>query len=291
MWSLGRPTKSARSTFAICISRVRNVELADRLANAAPAIVAASAQFDRAARRCRLHEIARHSKVAPDITVTEMEKVYTQRMAKAGAPGRDIYDEIFASAPAGRCPLCMQRFVATLDHHLPKAHYPSLAVAPLNLIPSCTDCNKAKLDAVPATAEDVPLHPYYDDLGGEIWLKATVVERRPSALRFEVSRSNAWDDTLFARVSQHFRSLGLAALFASEAAEELLHIRHQLQILRGVDRQNGVRDELKRRAASCAAVRINGWRTAAYRAWSGSDWFCDDGFLSDLSGAYRTGVT
>lgn len=220
MWSLERPTLSARSAFATCISRVRNAGLAARLANAAPTIVAASAQFDRAARRHRLHEIATHDEVAPDITVGEMEKVYTQRMAKSGAPGRDIYDEIFASAPSGRCPLCMQRFVATLDHHLPKAHYPALAVAPLNLIPACSDCNKAKLDAVPATAEDVSLHPYYDDLGDEVWLTAIVVECRPSALRFEIARSRAWDDTLFARVNRHFRSLGLAALFASEAAEE-----------------------------------------------------------------------
>jgi len=281
MWSLERPTLSARSAFTACISRVRNAGLAARLANAAPAIVAASAQFDRAARRHRLHEIATHDEVAPDITVGEMEKVYTQRMAKSRAPGRDIYDEIFASAPSGRCPLCMQRFVATLDHHLPKAHYPALAVAPLNLIPACSDCNKAKLDAVPATAEDVPLHPYYDDLGDEVWLTAIVVECRPSALRFEIARSGAWDDTLFARVKRHFRSLGLAALFASEAAEELLHIRHQLEILRNADPEDGVRDELERRAASCAVARINGWRSAAYSAWSGSDWFCDGGFLPD----------
>ena len=159
MWSLERPAHSARSTFTTCISRVRNPGLASRLTAATPTIVAASEQFDRAALHSRLHEIAAHYTVNPDITVGEMEKVYTQRMAKSGAPGRDVYDTIFASSPAGRCPLCMQRSVTTLDHHLPKAHFPSLAVVPLNLIPACSDCNKAKLDVVPATAEEVPLHP------------------------------------------------------------------------------------------------------------------------------------
>lgn len=151
----------------------------------------------------------------------------------------------------------------------------------LNVCACCSDCNKAKLDTVSATAEYVPLHPYYDDLGDEIWLTATVLECRPTALRFSIARSDTWDDTLYARVNHHFRSLGLAALFASEAAEELLNIRHQLQILRGSGSYpgNGVRDELERRAESCAAARINGWRTAAYRAWSESDWFCDGGFL------------
>lgn len=280
MWSLERPTRSARSVYTTCISRVRDQDLAARLAGVAPDIEASSAHFDRAARRHQLHKITAHDTVGPNITVGEMEKVYTQRMAKSGAPGRDIYDELFASGPGGRCPLCMQRFVTTLDHHLPKAYYPSLAVAPLNLLPACSDCNKAKLDAIPTTAEDVPLHPYYDDLGDEIWLTATVVERRPSALRFAIVRPRNWSDTLFERVNNHFRSLGLAALFASEAAEEQLNIRHQLGILREAVPENGVRDELKRRAESCAAARVNGWRSAAYRAWSENNWFCDGGFLS-----------
>lgn len=279
MWSLPRPAHSAGSAYITCISRVRNPGLAARLVAATPAVVAASEDFDRAARNNRLHEIVAHDTVKPDVTVDEMKKVYTQRMAKSGAPGREIYEEIFESAPLGRCPLCMQRSVATLDHHLPKAHFPSLVVAPLNLIPACLECNKAKLDAIPTTAEQIPLHPYYDELGEKIWLNAVVIERRPPALRFLITRPAGWSVTLSARVDNHFQSLGLAALFASEAAEELLNIRHQLRMLRDSDPANGVRNELGRRAASCAAVRPNGWRTAAYRAWSTSDWFCDGGFL------------
>ncbi len=278
MWSLERPAHSARSTFTTCISRVRNAELAARLAAATDSVVAASSEFDRAARGGTLHQIARHDLVAPDITIDEMEKVYTQRMAKTGAPGRDIYDEIFSSSPQGRCPLCTQRTVTTLDHHLPKAHFPSLAVTPLNLVPACSDCNKSKLASVPARPEEVGLHPYYDDLGDGVWLQARVVERRPTALRFRVIAPAAWDAVLSARVEHHFRALGLAVLFASEAAEELVNIRHQLRTLRAADPINGVRNELQRRAHSCAVGRPNGWRTAAYRAWHESDWFRDGGF-------------
>jgi len=168
MWPLEQPTHSARLTFNTCISRVRNAGLAARLAAATDSVVAASSEFDRAARHGTLHQIATHEIVAPDITVEEMERVYTQRMAKTGAPGRDIYDEIFSASAQGRCPLCTQRSVTTLDHHLPKARFPALAVAPLNLVPACADCNKAKLTEVPTRAEEVALHPYYDDLGAEI---------------------------------------------------------------------------------------------------------------------------
>jgi hypothetical protein len=278
MWSLNRPTHSARSTFTTCVSRVRNPGLASRLAAATPSVVTASDEFDWAARHGALHQIASHDTVAPDVTVGEMEKVYTQRFAKAGAPGRDIYDEIFVSSPQGRCPLCTQRSVATLDHHLPKAHFPALAVAPLNLVPACSDCNKAKLASVPKRAEEVPLHPYYDDLEDKVWLQAEVIERWPTALRFRVVAPATWTAILSARVENHFRALGLAALYASEAAEELINVRHQLRILRAVDPVSGVRDELERRATSCAQGRPNGWRAATYRAWSASDWFCKGGF-------------
>lgn len=280
MWPLKRPALSARSTFITCISRVRNAGLAARLAAATDSVVTASSEFDRAARRGTLHQIATHDVVAPDVTVDEMEKVYTQRMAKTGAPGRDIYDEIFSSSPQGRCPLRTQRSAATLDHYLPKAHYPSLAVAPLNLVPTCSDCNKAKLAAVPARAEEVGLHPYYDDLGDEIWLHARVIKRRPAAVKFSVNAPTAWDAVLSTRVEHHFRVLGLAALFASEAAEELINVRHQLTTLGAADPADGVKDELARRAESCAAGRSNGWRAATYRAWRESDWFCQGGFLS-----------
>jgi hypothetical protein len=278
MWPLGRPAHSARSTFEICISRVRDPGLAARLAAATDSVVAASREFNQAARHGTLHQIVPHDIVVPDVTVEEMEKVYTQRMAKIGAPGRAIYDEIFSASPQGRCPLCTQRAVTTLDHHLPKARFPALAVAPLNLIPACSDCNRAKLTAVPTRAEEVGLHPYYDDLGDEIWLYARVIERRPAAVRFSVVAPATWDPVMAARVSHHFRTLCLATLFASEAAEELINIRHQLTTLSAADPIDGVRRELRRRADSCEVARPNGWRTATYRAWRDSDWFCAGGF-------------
>jgi len=278
MWPLNRPTQAARSTYTTCISRVRDARLAARLNAATASVTTASVGFDRAAQGGTLHTIATHAIVPPDLTTQDMEKVYTQRMAKIGAPGRDIYDEIFSSSPHGRCPLCTQRSVATLDHYLPKARYPALAVAPLNLVPACSDCNKAKLASIPTRAEEFPLHPYYDDLGDQIWLHAQVVERRPAALRYTVIAPVGWSATLTARVENHFRILRLGALFASEAAEELVNIRHQLVTLHAADPAAGIKKELESRANSCAVGRPNGWRTAAYRAWHTSDWFCEGGY-------------
>lgn len=278
MWLLPRPPHAAGETFEVCISRIRNPGLKARLEAAALSVVAASAAFDLAATQRRLHTIPRSEIVAPDVTVDEMSKVYTQSMARKEAPGRAIYDAIFASAPQGRCPLCVQRHVTTLDHHLPKAYYPALVVAPLNLVPACADCNKAKLAATPTRPEDVALHPYYDDLGNDQWLVARVVRRRPAAVKFQLAAPQSWDPILVARVRNHFQVLKLAQLYASQAADELVHIRHQLEGLHNRGGAEQIRDELRARAMSSAAARPNSWRAATYQAWAGSDWFCDGGF-------------
>src|SRR5262245_19880217 len=81
--------------------------------------------------------------------VSEMVAVYDNRLVKKTAPGRRIYDKIFTSAPNDKCPLCGHRNVKTLDHYLPKALFPALTVTPINLIPACSDCNKAKLSTAP----------------------------------------------------------------------------------------------------------------------------------------------
>ncbi|TZG31269.1 hypothetical protein [Agrobacterium sp. B1(2019)] len=277
MLTLDQPNYTALEAFNLSISRVRNADLKARLVAATDTVVAESAAYDAAAHSQDLHLIPRTSPVV-DVTKEEMEAVYTQRLAGLKGPGRPIYDEIFASAPNGRCPLCGHRNVMTLDHHLPKAHYPALAIAPLNLVPSCSDCNKAKLAGFPATAEEVAIHPYYDDVDGETWLAATVQHTSPSALLFEVQLVATWSPLLMQRMLNHFRSLDLSSLYASQAAEELLNIRHELCGLHAAGGVDFVREELSARATSCRHARRNGWRTAAYRAWSSDDWFCDGGF-------------
>lgn len=272
------PLCSARETFVTCIARVRSGDLKQRLEAATQTVVDASDAYADAAARQVLHEIPRHDSVAPAVTTAEMKAVYTDRMAKVGAPGRDYYDAILNAAPHGRCPLCAQRRATTLDHLLPKALFPALSVVPVNLVPACIDCNKAKLDAAPTSAEDVALHPYYDDLGANRWLHARVVHTRPAAVRFRLQAPPEWSNVLIARVRHHFRLFGLGELYAAEAAEELTNIRHQLQELLNNGSVDVVQTELRRRAQSCEAGRPNGWRTATYWAWMEDRWFCEGGF-------------
>jgi hypothetical protein len=278
MIKLDRPVQDAGNVFITCISRVRDAQLKARLAGVTQAVVDASAEFDDAATHTRLHQIAPQDVVGGIVTQAEMEAVYTTRMAKKGAPGREIYDMLLISAPQDRCPLCGHRTVSTLDHHLPKSRYPALAVAPLNLVPACSDCNKSKLESIPANASAEMLHPYFDDIDGDRWLAAEMIHTRPAGLRFFVQAPAHWSDVLRSRVEWHFRTLELGRLYSSEAADELLNIRHQLRTLHRSGGAALVRIELHERAVSCQYARRNGWRTVTYHSFADSDWFCDGGF-------------
>ena len=278
MIKMDAPNLVPADVFAACTSRIRDPDLKLRMRSVAHLVVAASADFDGLAAQTRLHQFARQAVVGGVVSTAEMEAVYTQRMAKKSAPGRDAYDELFNSAPNGKCPLCGHRTVSTLDHHLPKAHYPVLSVVPLNLVPACGDCNKSKLAALPTSENEETLHPYYDNIEGERWLYAEVVVGTPAALRFRVQPPANWSLVLAERVALHFKTLGLGALYSAESADELLNIRGQLETIHAAGGAALVETELRERAASCRRARMNGWRTAAFEAFADSAWFCGGGF-------------
>lgn len=279
MRTLPRPVDSAGDTYRLCISSVRDADLKRRLDSAEPQIIAASKQFDSRAKSATLHLIAQHSSVGGVVSTKEMSAVYG-RMAGKNTPGRPVYDRLVLSAVHGRCPLCAQRTVSTLDHHLPKAKYPSLAVTPLNLIPACADCNKVKLENTPADASNQTLHPYFDDVEGDEWLNAEVVHGSPVAIRFFVDAPAHWHPVKASRVRFHFKTFKLSILFGSHAAEELQNLRYGLALLLASTDADAVQQHLVERAGSCRAAWRNSWQTAMYAAVAADRWFCEGGFGS-----------
>lgn len=282
MRSLPIPTEIATQVYENCISRVRITELKNRLAACAPLIEDASIEFNDKIGNHELFEIARETIVNGDVTAKELEQVYTSRMVPKNSPGRDLYNKIKLSAPFGICPLCSHRQVETLDHYLPKAEYPRLAVVPTNLIPSCTDCNKSKLVAYPTCAEEETLHPYFDNIEDYIWLIAEVNHTSPPTFSFSISPPAHWGQLLIDRVNYHFNSLNLSPLYAVQAAVELNNINFGLQEIFESYGSVGVEDHLSRQARSRYHVNKNSWQTALYLAMSNNEWFCNGGFKIEL---------
>lgn len=278
MRSLPIPAQQARAVFETCISRVRNPDLRRRLQAVAALVEQEAANFELSVRAGTMHAVPQQGVLNGDVLADEMEKVYTSRMAKADTPGRPVYDALLAAPAYGRCPLCNQRTVSTLDHQLPKTTHSALVVAPLNLVPACKDCNTTKLDKLPASAAEVTLHPYFDNVETVSWLKARVHHTTPAAVEFFVERPDTWDDVLAERVEAHFILFKLAALYTSHAAEELTGQQFILSQLHGTSGKIGVQAHLRDQAATRRAAQLNSWQTACYTALAEDEWYCDGGF-------------
>src|ERR1700686_2882744 len=269
MWKVDKPQRTARWTYMHCIATVGDAALKARLELIEDHVADASDDFEAAAIATMLHTIQPADHVG-SVTRKELADLYTNRFAKAKSRGRVIYDELMTAPANARCPLCGHRQISTLDHHLPKSRYPALAVAPLNLIPACLDCNKAKLERIPNSSAEETLHPYFDDVEGDEWLQAAVIQGDPPAVVFYPEPPAAWGDVMAARVVGHFGLFGLARLYGAQAADELQNIRFPLRNLLLDAGPAGVRAHLIVVAQSCEQANINSWRPAMYKAVAAS---------------------
>ena len=268
----------ARDVFRLCISRVRQIDLRNRLKSIEDDVAKAAAKFDLSAGSATLHQIARSADVAGKVTKDEMVAVYVGRMVPSTQPGRPVYDRIKNGAPLTRCPLCDVGVVTTLDHHLPKSKYPALTVAPNNLVPSCTWCQRAKDNWFPKAVEEQILHPYFDDFEGEVWLHADVVEVAPAVFEFSAAPPEAWDQVRTDRAKTHLKTFDLDVLYTSNAGQELANIRKRLADLYAIGGADAVRAHLVDEAATRSHARLNSWQSAMYSAAADSEWFCEGGF-------------
>lgn len=178
-----------------------------------------------------------------------------------------------------RCPLCTQRDVQTLDHYLPESVFPEFAVFPLNLVPTCFSCNKAKLAHVPTGYDEQLFHPYFDDWGDYQFLTATIDVNSAVDASFSVSCPEEVDWQRFLRVQFHFQQLNLNELYSEHAALELVQKREVFAQTFASGGSQALKEELELEANARSVPFINSWQPALYRALSESDPFCSGGFL------------
>ncbi|WP_218599197.1 hypothetical protein [Polaribacter sp. NJDZ03] len=281
MRKLNLPVENAIDVFDKCISKVSNTILKDRLENCKPSIVTAEVDYTTKASIIELHTIVPHNSINGNVTKEEMIKVYSDRMVGATSPGRYIYDKWRASAPNNICPLCAQRTTETLEHHLPKSKYPIYSIVPINIFPACSSCNKIKLDLVVNSPEREPIHPYFDDVDDELWLKAAVIETKPASIKFYTVKPDNWDDIKYARVENHFRLFELEKLYASHSAEELTINNFRINNLFESGGVLSVRNFLEGSWLSMRNANVNSWQTATYEALFNSNWYQEGGFKSE----------
>ena len=191
--------------------------------------------------------------------------------------GRRIYDRLKLAAPDGICPMCGDRAVENLDHHLPKTKYPALSVAPDNLIPCCRDCNTDKGDKMPTSEGATFLNPYFDRPNTGRWLVAEVMPGPVPSTLFRVQPLASWNSILALRVEHHFAKLKLASYYSKKAARLHSSKRKLYANLVANVGPSAVRSHIEADAESAIDARLNAWEAATYTGWASSDWYCTIG--------------
>ncbi|MQS37322.1 hypothetical protein [Streptomyces katsurahamanus] len=288
--SLVPPPQDPRDVYTTCISNARPATRA-KLAAAEDDVAAAADQFEAAAQKQALHTLGHlNGQPANKADRERLAKIYEKRLVGRRGPGRATYEAI--KSKSASCPLCTIGQVSTIDHHLPKAKYPLLAVVPVNLVPACGDCNKKKAEHVPAVEEEQTLHPYYpvQTLFEHPWLVARVLgptARRGMVAAFSVDPHPGWPPALAARLNCHLRVLELDGRFPIKVVSDLSTASNLLSIWTA---QGLTRDGIQQRLADEAGARGTGERlntpgAALYRALAEDDWYIDGGWRGPVENA------
>lgn len=277
MRRLLKPIDNSGDVFMDCIDVVRNANLKARLTSIRDLVVEAADEFEEKVTKGNLHTVSREAIINGNVTSSELQDVY-ERMVRKGTLGRKIYDKLIIASPLGICPLCSHREVTQIDHYLPKAEYPRLSVVPINLVPSCSDCNKSKLMKFPQAPKEETFHPYFDNIENDVWLTATIIHSNPVSFQFQITPPDHWEQLLSERVKFHFNSLSLNKLYSTQAAVELAQINFRLINLHAISAAAGVRQYLLEGTQSRSHANLNSWQTSMYKAMAADNWFCDGGF-------------
>lgn len=195
-----------------------------------------------------------------------INKVYEQKFAKENSIGRKYYNLIMGNAK-GRCPICGGGKVKNLDHFLPKSQYPLLCLSPINLIPTCRDCNMEKGAVISYDYFEIPFHPYLEIMRDR-WVECVLIFFQDGT--FSIDFFNDYDDTidpdLWRKYSAHMRITGIDDTFSSRAEEELENVRGVYKSEFLTCGKNKLCESLIDVKNSAEQIDVNSWKAALYRA-------------------------
>ncbi len=210
------------------------------------------------------------------ISKEDLTALYSDIMVGKKGTARKVYDQLMALPAHSNCPYCGLGQVFTLDHFLAKSRYPQFSVLCENLVACCETCNKIMSGGV-ATADNVALHPYFEDVAVEntTWLTATLNETAPASVTYSVAPGATWAPELTQRVRNHFGQRKLAARYAVAAANELAS---NVDVLCLIGSSVDIQSHLAKWAQGLTQHSPNSWRAALYRALAASDWYAEGGY-------------
>ncbi|HAS8590192.1 TPA: hypothetical protein I7788_20335 [Vibrio vulnificus] len=273
MRNLDAPQQTVTYALSKCISGISSPSLRDRVIQIENDIVNEESCYLNRASHNLLHTTPYHNYKDTDVVVggitkKELTNLYSNYMVPKNKPGREIYDSLISKVPFFKCPFCGLVRASTLDHFLPKTSFPLLAIVPMNLIPSCKDCNTGKNTAVARSGSEQSLHPYFDKVPfyEEQWLFAKVIDGDPLAVEYFASPPSFWSEENKCRVDAHLKSFELCKRYSEESATELAAQKYIFdKYVKDKDYENllaHLDEQYHAYKASC----VNSWQGALYQA-------------------------
>jgi hypothetical protein len=280
MMRLGEPEYSCEQTLDACIEGITgNTELRQKLTSGKRDLISAEAQYTNAAAIGELHTIPSINTdgnadpvVINGLRKSELIRIYDQYFVPERKPARKIYDALLNAAKE-KCPFCGGIGTPrSLDHFLPKAHFPQFSVAPRNLVPACLECNLGeKTQSFAIDAEDQIIHPYADNekFFLEQWIFAKYNasnDGEPGEFEYFASPPEEWREFEKQKARKHFRDFGLARRYATRAAEHLGIVLLQIEFLRQVGLDSETISTALLRPGVDASPFVNHWQKGMYQA-------------------------
>jgi hypothetical protein len=199
------------------------------------------------------------------------------------APMKALRGDLLNRVAVAKCPFCNISESSTLDHYLPKEHFPEFSVLPPNLVPSCAVCNTRKRDKVLEEGTDVRmfLHPCYDTIPEAAFLDVrTRLEDDALVISYRICRPQGMSLQTYRHLQAHFRVLNLGDRYRRMGLENLGELYPSFR------RAYGAASDAARVAEKLIddaydveeSFGPNFWRAKLYRSLAANDAFCDGGF-------------
>lgn len=236
MKRLALPTISFNNILVKCSEGMEQVNVRNSFISVFPTFYAKEQQYQALSLAGNLYAypklepLINTTPVIGHLTKRKLVNLYENNLRDKDKPARDYYDALLISS-GERCPFCGDiGQTKNLDHFLPKAHFPEFSVMPLNLVPSCRDCNMGEKGQAYATVEDdQAIHPYVDKdiFYQEQWVYAEYIDEDDGAVVYYVQCPAAWSQEEMNRAENHFNSLDLANRYSLEAGKHLSEVIDQ----------------------------------------------------------------
>lgn len=225
MHSLPVPNLTFSEIFTACVARIREPSRSALTAETDD-IGSYVERYVALAKTNDLFTLVPHIEVGNSTRAAHVN-TYEGHVANKSSDLRRFYNSIKSAKKTYRCPFCGWAQIKQVDHFVPKQIYFRLSVVPQNLVPICSDCNKAKGEFHGDRKERALFHPYFDPIPTGPWLSAEISVSDAVAVTYSIDFAVV-DQLTGHRLDNQFRKLEIFEAYEDLASHHLISLRDSL---------------------------------------------------------------